>query len=111
MHLQIPTYPKPDYSKVSAKLDTSDPTPSVHKLLNNFNDLVCDEEIHYQSRYQHSRPHSAPAKHSSHERSQLESNVLDSSKHLPIEHDQNLHKQYLATEPSSENTCGDDLAS
>jgi len=70
--LQIPIYRTPDYKHtVSSKLDTSDPTPTVHRPRNNIDELVCDEVIHYHSRYKHnSRPHSAPpTKHLSHRKS------------------------------------------
>ena len=113
IHLQVPTYRTPDYKhKVSSKLDTTDPTPSVHQLKSDIDDLVCDEVIHYHSRYKHSRrPHSAPSNHSnhvSHEESlhhfpHSGSNTLN---HISLEHDQNLHTEAHVTE-SSENTSGD----
>lgn len=111
--LQIPIYCKPDYKHtISSKLDTSDPTPSVHRPRNDIDELVCDEVIHYHSRYKHnSRPHSAPAKRLSHHVKSLRplphsgSNI---SKHFLLEHDQDLHKEGLqVTESSFENTSGD----
>ena len=108
MFLQIHTYRIPDYKhKVSSKLDSSDPTPSVHQLKSNIDELVCDEVIHYHSRYKHTgRPHSAPAKH---ERSlhPFPYSGSNSSKHISLERGQNLHIEDHVTESSSENTSRD----
>lgn len=115
LHLQITTYRTPDYKhKISTKLDTSDPTPSVHRPRNDIDELICDEVIHYQSRYRHRRPHSAPAKHQSHERPlhsnpHSESNITDniSIEQFSLGHGQNFHSDSLVTEFNSENTSGD----
>ena len=108
LYLQIQTHRIPDYKHmVSSKLDSSDPTPSVHQPRSNIDELVCDEVIHYHSRYKHiGRPHSAPAKHLSHETSlpHSESNISDNSKHFSLEHGQNLHTDSHEAESSSENT-------
>lgn len=103
LYLQIPTYRTPDYKKVSSKLDTSDPTPQVHHPRRNIDELVCDEVIHYHSRYKHSsRPYSAPAKH---EHLHSGSSTANNSKHFLLERDHNLHSmESNAAESSSENT-------
>lgn len=109
--MQIHTYRTPDYKhKISSKLDTSDPTPSVHRPRNNIDELICDEEIHYHSRYKHSRSHSAPAKHLSYERSlnhPLSHSRSNISNQFSSEHSQNLHTHSQVTESNSVNSNGD----
>ena len=113
LYLQIPTYRIPDYKhRITSKLDSSDPTPSIHQLRSNIDELVCDEVIHYQSRYKHcGRPHSAPSKRLSHERPlhpspNSGSDISDNSKHLLLErHGQNLHMKDHESKP--EYTNGD----
>jgi len=102
LYLQILTYRIPDYKhKVSSKLDSSDPTPSIHQLWSDIDELVCDEEIHYHSRYKHTgRPHSAPAKRLSHERplhsfSHSGTNISDNS--------QDFHKNHSITDSGFKN--------
>ena len=109
MCLQIPTYRTPDYKhKVSSKLDTTDPTPSVHNPKNDIHELMCDEVIHYHSRYKHSgRPHSATTKRSSQERSLHSSGSDNSTQHLSLDSGEKLHTENYATESSSESTRGD----
>ena len=107
LFLQIPTYRMPDYKhKISSKLDTTDPTPSVHKLRNDIDELICDEVIHYKSSYKHTGwPHSASVKRSLHERSLHSSGSDNSTQHLSL--DSGQHRDSHVTESSSENTRGD----
>ena len=108
LYLQIPTYRTPNYKKVSSKLSTSDPTPSVHHPRNNIDELLCDEVIHYHSRYRHCgprRPHSAPGRPLSREAPlhpfpHSASNASNSSKHFSLGQDQKSCTESHTTESS-----------